>query len=156
MSRLFLGYLRGFRGSIHPNLEMTSRPHINVVVSFGQGRLRLPFLVDTGADFTILRPQDATRLWHLSRQVAPVRDTHAELSISGIGSNAERTTVRRVGLRFVDADGEAYWFAHSILFADHPSSRSWSVPSVLGRDVLRRFDLNLSYDPPSVSLTLNR
>lgn len=135
---------------------MTSRPRIGVVVSFGRGRLRVPFLVDTGADFTILRPQDATKLLHLSQQALLLTGTNGALTISGIGSGYERTTVRRVGLRFVDADGEALWFAQSILFADHPSSKSWNVPSVLGRDALSRSHLDLSYDPPSVSLTLNQ
>ena len=32
----------------------------------------------------------------------------------------------------------------------------WKLPSLLGRDVLQHFDLHLSYDPPTVSLTLNQ
>ncbi len=55
----------------------------------------------------------------------------------------------------MDDNSQSYWFAQSILFADHRASRSWGVPSVLGRDVLQRFDLNLSYDPPSITLALN-
>ena len=156
MSRRFPGYFHNIQARTHPDLALVPRPHTTVLVSFGRGRLRVPFLVDTGADFTILQPDDARQLLRLSQQAAPVPSGSGSLTISGIGSSMERTTIRRVGLRFMDDSGEAYWFAQSILFADDPSSRSWNVSSVLGRDVLRRFDLNLSYDPPSVSLTLNR
>jgi hypothetical protein len=156
MSRRFPGYLREVRARVHPDLVVTSRPRINVVVSFGRGRLRVPFLIDTGADFTILQPDDARQLLRLSQQGSAEPGGSDALTISGIGSSMEPTTVHRVGLRFIDDHSEAYWFPQSILFADHPSSRRWNVPSVLGRDVLRRFDLNLSYDPPSVSLTLNQ
>ena len=75
--------------------------------------------------------------------------------ISGIGSTVEQTIVRTVGMLLVDDQGNKLWFSQSILFAD-PSAPPWRIPSVLGRDVLRRFHLDLSYDPPSVSLTLNQ
>lgn len=156
MSRRFPGFFHEVRARFHSGLVVTSRPQTNVVVSFGRGRLRVPFLIDTGADFTILQPDDARQLLRLGQQGSPEPGGSGALTISGIGSSVERTTVRRVGLRFVDTNGEAYWFAQSILFADHPSSSRWNVPSVLGRDILQRFHLNLSYDPPSVSLTLNQ
>lgn len=115
----------------------------------------MPFLVDTGADFTVLQPDDSRQLLRLSQQRTPTPAASSAVTISGIGSGVERASVRRVGLRFIDDNSQSYWFAQSILFADHRASRSWGVPSVLGRDVLQRFDLNLSYDPPSITLALN-
>ena len=96
---------------------------------------------------------------------APDRDLQATraqdvIVVTGIGNARVRTTVRRVGLLVRDELGEAYWFPQSILFADLGNGQAReptrNVPSILGRDILQRFHLNLSYDPPSVSLTLNQ
>ena len=155
MSRRFPGFFRGLGATSHPDLMVTSRPRIDVGVFLGKSRLRVPFLIDTGADLTILQPSHAGRVLRASGQPLPPTKPIDHLSISGIGSSAELAVVRRVGLLFVDDESDGYWFSQSILFADDTSGQPWRVPSILGRDVLQRFELNLSYDPPSVSLTLN-
>ena len=124
-------------------------------VSFGRGKAQLPFLIDTGADFTIIQPEHARRLDRISGQQHLETLSSDIVPISGIGSTVEQTIVRTVGMLLVDDEGEKLWFSQAILFAD-PSAPPWKIPSVLGRDVLRRFDLSLSYDPPSVSLTLHQ
>ena len=134
---------------------VTARPRIDVIVTFGGNRLQLPFLIDTGADLTLIQPDHARQLLSGVDQDRQTSTPSDQFTISGIGSSAEQTTVRRVGLHFTDDVGRGYWFAQTILFANPASERSWVVPSLLGRDVLSRFDLNLSYDPPSVTLALN-
>ena len=155
MSRRFSGYFRGIGAGIHPRLAVAPRPHINVEVSFGRAKGNLPFLIDTGADFTIIQPEHSRRLVRVSGQQPWVSEASDVVPIAGIGSTVEQTSVQTVGLLLVDDEGEKLWFSQSILFADPISSPPWKISSVLGRDVLSRFDLNLSYDPPSVTLALN-
>lgn len=127
---------------------------------YGRGHIEQPFLIDTGSDYTILQPTSATRLIAAPDQDRQALRAQDVINVTGIGNAVVRATVRRVGLLVRDELGEAYWFPQSILFADIGSSQAQlptrNVPSILGRDVLRRFDLNLSYDPPSISLTLNQ
>lgn len=158
MSRQFHGFLHNPGRSPHADLLMTPQPHINVRVHINQRRLELPLLIDTGSDFTFLQPAAAARLLeadelrHQSTQSANV------IALSGVGGSV-RTIVRRAGLVIWDDAGSGHSFSHSILLAlpeiSSPSAPPSIVPSLLGRDVLRRFDLHMSYDPPSVSLTLD-
>ena len=113
-------------------------------------------MIDTGADFTIVAPRRTRELFGTEidyRAVPPSR----RLPIAGIGHGTVDTIIQRVGLLMTDDDGAVFRIAQSTLFAiPQPGDAGrWRVPSVLGRDVLSRFDLHISYDPPNVALTLN-
>ncbi len=118
-------------------------------------------MIDTGADYTILQSEAGRVLlgvWDEDPQINQRRDA---VSVTGLGNATLRCLVQRVGLGFTDADGEAYHFAQPILVAEpvrrlRRGQSYWEMPSLLGRDVLQHFELNLSYDPLSVSLILNR
>ncbi len=72
--------------------------------------------------------------------------------------------VQRAGLKFFDIDDGELVLATSILVPQAAEDGQYTkqgtersrVPSLLGRDVLQRFEFNLSYDPPSVALAINR
>jgi predicted aspartyl protease len=73
-----------------------------VIVAFGKNRLQVPFLIDTGADLTVLQPDHVRRLLSEMGQELSRSNQPDHLSISRIGSHAEPTTVGRVGLHFTD------------------------------------------------------
>lgn len=159
VSRRFQGFLHDPGRSTRADLLMTPRPHINARVRLNQRRLEIPLLIDTGADFTFLQPAAAARLLEVDELRHQPTQSADVITLSGIGGGV-RTMVRQVGLLIWDDSGVGYSFSQSILLGlpgnSSPSAPSPIVPSLLGRDVLRRFDLHLSYDPPSVSLTLDR
>jgi hypothetical protein len=155
---VFRGQFQSGGVAPHPVLALTARPYIRIEIMFGRERILVPFMIDTGADFTIIQPRVAS-------QVLQAKDRHAQASdpdivhMFGIGKGTVPTRVRTVGLLLSDDDGERYWFTHPVLLVDSAGTATESthrtLPSLLGRDVLRRFDLNLSYNPPSITLTLN-
>ena len=129
---------------------------INLVVAFGQRHEQVPFVIDTGADLTIMAPRRTRALFGTEfdyNSVPPSR----QLPIAGIGPGTVDTIIQPVGLLMTDDDAGGYRFSQTMLFAvPRPGvAGRWRVPSVLGRDVLSRFELHLSYDPPSVALYLN-
>lgn len=129
---------------------------VNLVVAFGQRREQVPFMIDTGADFTIVAPRRTRALFGSEFDYNSVLSSR-RLPIAGVGPGTVDTIIQRVGVLMTDDDGALFRFPQAMLFAvpgRGPAER-WRVPSVLGRDVLRRFELRLSYDPPTVSLILN-
>ena len=129
---------------------------INLVVASGQRRGQVSFMIDTGADFTIVAPRRTRELFGTEIDYGAVLPSR-RLPIAGIGPGTVDTIIQRVGLLMTDDDGAVFRLSQTMLFAVPRTGAAghWRVPSVLGRDVLRRFELRLSYDPPTVSLILN-
>ncbi len=129
---------------------------VNLVVAFGQRREQVPFMIDTGADFTIVAPRRTRALFGPEFDYNAVPPSR-RLPIAGVGPGTVDTVIQPVGMLMTDDDGAALRLSQTMLFAVPRTGAggNWRVPSVLGRDVLRRFELRLSYDPPNVSLTLN-
>ena len=157
MTRKFQGTLRPLGPIPHPGLIANPRPMIRLEVMHSRERYATRFMIDTGADFTLVQPRDVRALLgpDIDRTTVP---NHEIISLAGIGSNTVETVARTVGLRFYDTQGLPFRFSQTILFALPPSPgrpTPWNVPSLLGRDILRYFDLHLSYDPPTVSLSLS-
>lgn len=144
---------------MHPGLPIVPKPHMRVELLFDRERLVVPFLIDTGADFTIVQPSVAALMLRAENQRSPVTASDI-VHVTGVGRGNVRTRVRTVGLSLRDDSGQRYWFTDQVLLVDPINvgthSAVWTLPSLLGRDVLQHFDLHLSYDPPSVSLTLNQ
>lgn len=161
MSRVFRGT---FGPQVHSDpvlrLASTRRPLIKIFILIGRERFTRYFLIDTGADFTIIQPELAHPLLRAAGQDSPGGGEHNVITLNGVGPAPLRCLVQPAGLSLVDETGREFAFSSPVLIPqtdDHPESGQSSrvVPSLLGRDVLRRFDFQLSYDPPSVTLTLN-
>lgn len=129
---------------------------VNLVVAFGQRREQVPFMIDTGADFTIVAPRRTRALFGSEFDYNAVPSAR-RLPIAGVGPGTVDTIIQPVGMLMTDDDRAVFRLSQTMLFAVPGTGAAghWQVPSVLGRDVLRRFELRLSYDPPNVSLILN-
>ncbi|MGH2632485.1 MAG: retroviral-like aspartic protease family protein, partial [Tepidiformaceae bacterium] len=96
---------------------------------------RIDFLVDTGAEQTVLHPRGAAMLNIDHRALA----RHVNLSgVGGSGSYAPEFAV----LAF--DDGGAFVYLTTTLFVAAPSSNNRHYPSLLGRDTLGHF--RMTYD----------
>ena len=117
-------------------------------------------MIDSGSDYTVVQPE--VLLPHLHAAGLELRndDARNQIVLQGIGPTPLTCLVQPAGLRFVDEQGRELVFANPIL-VPRPTQKSDAragtsrVPSLLGRDVIQRFEFNLSYDPPSVALALN-
>ena len=131
--------------------------YINVVVSTERRAERMRFLIDTGADATVLSPLDS---WFVMGDrllsVDFARDPRSVRS-RGVGGGAQ-AIIRDATLTLRSTDGDLYPVDMPVLIAEpDPAIRTAPsaslLPSLLGRDFLRRFHLNLACgDPRSVAL----
>ncbi len=131
-----------------------------MTVLFGGQAKRVPFMIDSGADFTILQYHDIASMFRLEGRDISFGRGPDMISVSGIGHASARCRVQQLGLRLRDSAGTPLTITQSVAIAEPPPTSStrgalWKLPSLLGRDLLSKFDFNLSYDPPTVSLTLN-
>ena len=132
------------------------KPYIDAELLIGRERIVTPFMIDTGADITIVQPRIAAQV--LSSQTDQSPTQVDVVQIFGVGRGGVRTWARTLGISLEDDEGQEHWFSSTVLLVDPnlqgSESAEWNLPSLLGRDVLSRFDFVLSYDPPTVSLTL--
>ena len=89
------------------------------------------FLVDTGADFSLLMPDDATNLGIDFAQLPPSTDM-----VGGVGSGVRIFREESV-LRF--ADTRNFYVYRIELAITEPSEHAEALPSLLGRDILNRW-----------------
>ena len=157
MTRRFTGNVRRVQATRSALVDVI-RPNIasDLTVLGRRGRVR--WLIDTGSPYTILHPEDAWRLLGDELQSLDF-DAHTQRhDVSGVGQGPAQTIIVPATLTFEDEAGELEAVRMPILIAKPgPSYRShegnWRVPSLLGCDALRYFDLELSLNPPSVALT---
>jgi predicted aspartyl protease len=111
------------------------RPVIKAQVQGADGVLRADeFLVDSGADRTVLSP-------HLLKELDfPINMVSEGSILQGIGGVGESVVVKTVVVLTRDDGGEVYLRGEFAAFTD-PSATDLSI---LGRDVLNHFDLILS------------
>lgn len=119
--------------------DTTGRPYI-------EGRLLLTktgttsdvsFLVDTGADSSLLMPADALRM---AVDFGALRGTGDSVGIGG----AARTFLEEAALVFSEPGRWLYVYSIDLRIAA-PSPDIMDMPSLLGRDVLDRW--RMTYDP---------
>ncbi len=117
------------------------------------------FRLDTGADFTTLSPKDAYSVLE-ERYLEMIFDPEEEVvEMIGAGGGAS-TIIRQVQIALFDENGQPVSITLGIALMK-PSPRqpgaqghwdNWDMPSLLGLDILHRFDLSFSYHPPSAAL----
>lgn len=134
------------------------QPYVDAELSLLGRRGHIRWAIDTGSPYTVLHPLDAHRLigellGNLDFETHPQR-----FDIAGVGSSRARTIIAPAILTFEDEAGELESINMPVLIAEPTTpfrshEGNWRMPSLLGCDVLRYFDLTLSYNPPSVTLT---
>ena len=113
-----------------------SRPFVDATFSFLApfvGTFRVPLLVDTGADRTVIGPSDASRL---SRRLGIDLSTlPSGVPSRGVGGQQNTRTIQSTL-----AIGP-FATALTLTILDPGSSPFLAIPSLLGRDVTSRFAL---------------
>jgi hypothetical protein len=131
-----------------------------LLVRFGDGTSdqTIAMLIDTGADTTALGPRDALAL--LGRDYLRMDFDHGPgvVAVRGFGEGDGAALVTPMELWLRDTDGIDFPVLLNVAItkpspAEPGHDGNWMMPSLLGRDILDRFDLTLSYNPPSVTLT---
>lgn len=155
------GLIRGqfdHEPSFHPLLGDVWRPAVDATAAIGDRSVRVRFSIDTGADYTVLQPRAAQAILG-SRYFSIHFETDVNrFNLYGISGSPSEYVIRDATLTFSDEQGAPLAIDLPILIA-RPSTpqptpdSNWEAPSLLGQDALRSFDLALSYNPPSVSLT---
>lgn len=132
-------------------------PYLVADVNLAGEAIEVPFLFDTGADFTTLNPQDMIRIWgrrYLDMDFA----SDADIQLAGIGEQTAVGQFHEATLTFLDSERQPLAIPMTVVIAQPTPATpglhgNWQIPSLLGRDILAHFDLELSYNPPSVTLT---
>ena len=123
--------------------DTTGRPYIQARVKVLERYVDVSFLVDTGADATVLSPADAGRLGHSSEMFGP-----RNLVVGGIGDcQALCAVVDALVIFNGETRAQVYAVDLVVGFADDMRE---DLPSLLGRDVLDRW--LLTYNPTASRL----
>ena len=128
-------------------------PYLRGYVIFDDRQREIEFLIDTGADTTVLSPEDAADLFgdEVYRRLSDLfPDNRISVTGVGVGDAVELplTLVFRV------PDDRPLVFRERVLVTAPPESLATvSIPSLLGRDILNRFILLLNPEAGLVELT---
>ena len=142
-----------FRGVVRPSRRLPhgivsgGAPLLKVQLAVAGRRDDIWFLVDTGADATVLHPADAQSLLAGDLQRIDFGRDPYRVAGFGVGGGADRV-VRDATLTLRSVDDELYAVEMPILIARpmpaEPSDHgNWRLPSLLGRDFLRHFRFEL-------------
>ena len=120
---------------------------IEVLVATDGRQGTIPFMIDTGADVTVLSPSDSLRVLRDDAFAIDFARDPRRLQIQGIGGGAQYV-VRHAVLTLYSTEGERHSLAMPVLIAEPAPPRLAEPgppqpPSVLGRDFLRHFHLEL-------------
>ena len=115
------------------------RPYIEVVVTSPDATDRsfeFPFVIDTGADRTLLSPIDGQRL--CDRLGVDMQSLPRGNPIGGIGGTVQTRTIRAT---FIIGD---YRTTMDVPIIDSPPS-PYDMPSLIGRDIIYDFALFMEH-----------
>ncbi len=129
---------------------VAARPYVDVelLIDGASGGFDVRFLIDTGADDTILHPRDTQR-----PDAPPLPfsfDDHPERRrVGGIGGSTDLIPVSARLFFQTDTGGGRLWQDCRVWVAQ-PNDTNQRLPSLLGRDLLQFFRLTVDYDatPP--------
>ena len=129
-------------------------PMVTGRITSGDASRAVEFQIDTGADTTTVCSRDAARIWgedYLSDS-ASAGDTIE--TVSGV-SGPIGVVLRRVGLSMAPLNMPHRKLTLELEVVVLPPSTSGSVDrSMLGRDILNLFDVQLSYPDGTVTLSI--
>lgn len=117
--------------------DTTKSPYIEGMLALQGKRTDISFLLDTGAQRTVLMPADATKLG-LDR--TKITKACQSTGVGGIANDFCDTAI----LTFLGKSGALYNYKVEIIVA-HPTQFNTKIPSLLGRDIINRWHVN--YDP---------
>ena len=142
----FQGYVRSTRSFPH-SIVSGGAPLIRIWLALDGSRREIAFLIDTGTEATVLHPTDAqSLLGHGLHRIDFERDSRRVAGL-GVGGGVDRV-VRDAVLTLHSVDEETFRLEMPVLIArpvpaepgDHGN---WRLPSLLGRDFLRHFRLEM-------------
>ena len=146
--------VRGTRAALVDAVQ----PYVDAELSLFGRRGDVRWAIDTGSPYTVLHPEYSDRL--LGELLTDLDfETHPQrFDIAGVGASRIRTIIAPATLTFEDDSGELESINMPVLIAEPTTpfrshQGNWQMPSLLGCDILRSFDLALSYNPPAVTLT---
>lgn len=148
--------LRGYFASLYAG--QPTAPRLTAWAFPANGPIIVRFLIDTGADLTLLSPHDARAT--LGREVYDAIDFDASphrVGLVGVGSGGAAVAAT-IPLLYVRDDGSELLLQQRLLVAQelHAANGSLAVaqaPSLLGRDFLNHFEVLLSAVHNTVELT---
>lgn len=117
----------------------SGRPYVEGRLTLRRFRISadVSFILDTGADMTVLMPADASRL---GVDFAKLDTPCQSQGIGGYSSDF----LERALITFLDSSGSLFTFGIDLVIST-PSPDIMTVPSLLGRNVIDRW--RVVYDP---------
>lgn len=148
---------------------INGRPIVQAIVVFPAHRMAgvvppiLDFLVDTGADHTLINAIDAGKLgiqYHMSAEGQNIA-TYDGIPLAkgptmgGIGGGIQTYQIRNVSLVLVTWDRNRIRESHQELLPCLyvPEGTIREIPNLLGRDILERFDFTMNAAEKTLELT---
>lgn len=138
------------RTRLPSGIVLTGKPMVRVSVRVNDRIWGISFMIDTGADVTIVQPRDAYLLFGASLFNIDFQDRRASFPVVGAGAETFACVTRPATYLFRTTEGRHHAVRAPILVAQpSPSEPSnagnWTQHSTLGRDVLHRLSLRLDY-----------
>lgn len=164
MTRRFVGFFRAFDDQFRAPPPEGYAPAIEILVAQpAANNARIDFLIDTGAEQTTLYPNDAHEVLGAAFEAIDFDDDPNSVVVLSAGGEELVAVRANLSLTLYDDVDAPEQISNTLLIArpdppdlsDPDAGRgNWDTPSLLGRDLLLRFDLHLSYRQQTVHLTL--